>query len=202
MKAGCRPCGVHVEARYQRSGVASGRLADRRCGYRRCRCIQSARPKSAWAVVVEDGVVVADSYLHRASPRPATPQHQHRRIRRRHRHPRPDGANLQTGASLSHPPDPPPQRSCTRAAPRRSSRSGTHDPKMENQTGMISTPKPEASSSSSAPVPPVTCGIAVSVDGFAAGPHQGLDHPIGEGGDRLPAGCSSSPRPTPPKSPH
>jgi dihydrofolate reductase len=31
----------------------------------------------------------------------------------------------------------------------------------------------------------VTCGIAISVDGFAAGPRQSLDHPIGEGGDRL-----------------
>jgi dihydrofolate reductase len=50
---------------------------------------------------------------------------------------------------------------------------------------MTSTPQPEASSSSSAPFPPVTCGIAVSVDGFAAGPHQALDHPIGKGGDRL-----------------
>jgi dihydrofolate reductase len=31
----------------------------------------------------------------------------------------------------------------------------------------------------------VTCGITVSVDGFAAGPRQSLDHPLGEGGDRL-----------------
>jgi len=31
----------------------------------------------------------------------------------------------------------------------------------------------------------VTCGISISVDGFAAGPRQSLDHPIGEGGDRL-----------------
>jgi len=28
-------------------------------------------------------------------------------------------------------------------------------------------------------------GVSVSVDGFAAGPRQSLDHPIGEGGDRL-----------------
>ena len=35
VEACCRPCGVHVKARYQRSGVASGRLADRRCGQRR-----------------------------------------------------------------------------------------------------------------------------------------------------------------------
>ena len=77
VEAGCRPCGVHVEAPYQRSVTASSRLADRGRSYRRCRCIQSARPKSARAVVVEDGVVVADAYPHRASPRPATPQHQH-----------------------------------------------------------------------------------------------------------------------------
>lgn len=32
---------------------------------------------------------------------------------------------------------------------------------------------------------PVTCGIAVSVDGFVAGPRQSLDDPIGEGGRSL-----------------
>src|SRR5438552_18628354 len=31
----------------------------------------------------------------------------------------------------------------------------------------------------------VTCDIAVSVDGFVAGPNQSADAPIGEGGDRL-----------------
>ena len=31
----------------------------------------------------------------------------------------------------------------------------------------------------------VTCDIGVSVDGFAAGPNQSLDAPIGEGGSRL-----------------
>jgi dihydrofolate reductase len=31
----------------------------------------------------------------------------------------------------------------------------------------------------------VTCDIAVSADGFAAGPGQSLEHPLGEGGDRL-----------------
>ncbi len=43
----------------------------------------------------------------------------------------------------------------------------------------------EAPSPSSAPFPPVTCGISVSVDGFAAGPRQSVDQPIGQGGDRL-----------------
>lgn len=32
---------------------------------------------------------------------------------------------------------------------------------------------------------PVTCGIAVSVDGFVAGPHQSAENPIGEGGHVL-----------------
>jgi dihydrofolate reductase len=31
----------------------------------------------------------------------------------------------------------------------------------------------------------VTCDIAVSTDGYAAGPNQSLEHPLGEGGDRL-----------------
>ena len=31
----------------------------------------------------------------------------------------------------------------------------------------------------------VKCNIAVSLDGFAAGPNQSVDNPIGEGGDRL-----------------
>jgi dihydrofolate reductase len=31
----------------------------------------------------------------------------------------------------------------------------------------------------------VTCDIAVSADGYAAGPNQSLEHPLGEGGDRL-----------------
>jgi dihydrofolate reductase len=31
----------------------------------------------------------------------------------------------------------------------------------------------------------VTCDLAMSVDGFVAGPNQSLDNPIGEGGDRL-----------------
>ena len=31
----------------------------------------------------------------------------------------------------------------------------------------------------------VTCGVAVSIDGYIAGPRQSLDNPIGEGGDRL-----------------
>src|SRR5215510_1783328 len=50
---------------------------------------------------------------------------------------------------------------------------------------MTSIPEPGAPSSSSAWFAPVTCGISISVDGFAAGPRQSLDHPIGEGGDRL-----------------
>jgi len=51
---------------------------------------------------------------------------------------------------------------------------------------MTSAPQPAASSaSSSATLPPVMSGVSVSVDGFAAGPRQSLDHPIGEGGDRL-----------------
>jgi dihydrofolate reductase len=33
--------------------------------------------------------------------------------------------------------------------------------------------------------PPVTCGITVSADGFAAGPRQSQDDPLGEGGERL-----------------
>src|SRR3954464_10565811 len=40
-----------------------------------------------------------------------------------------------------------------------------------------------------APVQPsmssVTCQISISLDGYAAGPHQSLDNPIGEGGMRL-----------------
>jgi dihydrofolate reductase len=31
----------------------------------------------------------------------------------------------------------------------------------------------------------VTCQISVSLDGFAAGPNQRLEHPLGEGGERL-----------------
>ena len=31
----------------------------------------------------------------------------------------------------------------------------------------------------------VTCQISVSLDGFAAGPNQSLDNPLGEGGERL-----------------
>ena len=31
----------------------------------------------------------------------------------------------------------------------------------------------------------VTCDISVSADGFAAGPNQSLEHPLGEGGERL-----------------
>ncbi|KGJ71776.1 5-amino-6-(5-phosphoribosylamino)uracil reductase [Cryobacterium roopkundense] len=31
----------------------------------------------------------------------------------------------------------------------------------------------------------VTCDITVSSDGFAAGPNQSLEHPLGEGGERL-----------------
>jgi dihydrofolate reductase len=31
----------------------------------------------------------------------------------------------------------------------------------------------------------VTCDLAVSADGFVAGPRQSLEHPIGEGGDQL-----------------
>ena len=31
----------------------------------------------------------------------------------------------------------------------------------------------------------VTCDISVSADGFAAGPNQSLQHPLGEGGERL-----------------
>jgi dihydrofolate reductase len=33
--------------------------------------------------------------------------------------------------------------------------------------------------------PLVTCGITVSVDGFAAGPRQSREDPLGEGGERL-----------------
>ena len=29
------------------------------------------------------------------------------------------------------------------------------------------------------------CTISVSLDGYVAGPNQSLDHPLGEGGDRL-----------------
>ena len=32
---------------------------------------------------------------------------------------------------------------------------------------------------------PVTCQISVSLDGFAAGPNQSLENPLGEGGERL-----------------
>jgi hypothetical protein len=42
---------------------------------------------------------------------------------------------------------------------------------------MTSPAQPEA--------PLVTCGITVSVDGFAAGPRQSQEHPLGEGGERL-----------------
>jgi dihydrofolate reductase len=31
----------------------------------------------------------------------------------------------------------------------------------------------------------VTCQISMSIDGFVAGPNQGLKHPLGEGGQRL-----------------
>jgi dihydrofolate reductase len=31
----------------------------------------------------------------------------------------------------------------------------------------------------------VTCQISVSLDGFVAGPNQSLEHPLGEGGERL-----------------
>ena len=31
----------------------------------------------------------------------------------------------------------------------------------------------------------VTCDIGISLDGFIAGPNQSLEHPLGEGGDRL-----------------
>jgi hypothetical protein len=31
----------------------------------------------------------------------------------------------------------------------------------------------------------VTCDITVTADGYAAGPNQSLESPIGEGGDRL-----------------
>src|SRR5256885_12293082 len=31
----------------------------------------------------------------------------------------------------------------------------------------------------------VTCQISISLDGFVAGPNQGLENPIGEGGMRL-----------------
>jgi dihydrofolate reductase len=34
-------------------------------------------------------------------------------------------------------------------------------------------------------VPVVTCSLTMSVDGFVAGPHQGLDNPLGEGGEQL-----------------
>ena len=30
-----------------------------------------------------------------------------------------------------------------------------------------------------------TCHISVSLDGYAAGPNQGVEHPLGEGGERL-----------------
>jgi hypothetical protein len=73
----------------------------------RPRCVGPAsrkRPSPARAVVVEDGVAAADAYLHRASPRPATPQHQPRRIRRRHRHLRPDGASCRPAQPEPSPP--------------------------------------------------------------------------------------------------
>lgn len=31
----------------------------------------------------------------------------------------------------------------------------------------------------------VTCDVTVSLDGFVAGPRQGLEHPLGEGGEQL-----------------
>src|SRR4051794_29050516 len=31
----------------------------------------------------------------------------------------------------------------------------------------------------------VTCQISISLDGYAAGPNQSLEHPLGEGGERL-----------------
>ena len=31
----------------------------------------------------------------------------------------------------------------------------------------------------------VRCHISVSLDGYAAGPNQGTEHPLGEGGDQL-----------------
>ncbi|HEV3000858.1 MAG TPA: dihydrofolate reductase family protein [Solirubrobacteraceae bacterium] len=31
----------------------------------------------------------------------------------------------------------------------------------------------------------VTCQMSISLDGFAAGPHQSVEHPLGEGGERL-----------------
>jgi hypothetical protein len=31
----------------------------------------------------------------------------------------------------------------------------------------------------------LTCDITVSADGYMAGPHQSLKHPIGQGGSRL-----------------
>jgi hypothetical protein len=47
----------------------------------------------------------------------------------------------------------------------------------------------------------VTCDMAVSVDGFVAGPNQSLDKPLGDCvGDRLHRGGSSSLRRTPPRS--
>ena len=47
----------------------------------------------------------------------------------------------------------------------------------------------------------VICDMAVSVDGFTAGPNQSADKPFGDGAvDRLTSGCSSSPRPTPRRS--
>jgi dihydrofolate reductase len=36
-----------------------------------------------------------------------------------------------------------------------------------------------------APAPAVTCGVAMSLDGFVAGPRQSLDNPIGERGHQL-----------------
>src|SRR3954467_15593794 len=34
-------------------------------------------------------------------------------------------------------------------------------------------------------MPSVTCQISISLDGFAAGPNQSPEHPLGEGGERL-----------------
>jgi hypothetical protein len=34
-------------------------------------------------------------------------------------------------------------------------------------------------------MPRLTLDISMSLDGFIAGPNQSLEHPLGEGGDRL-----------------
>ncbi len=40
----------------------------------------------------------------------------------------------------------------------------------------------------------VICALSMSLDGFIAGPHDGLDNPLGDGGQRLFAWMNAGPR--------